>query len=167
MNCKKCGREISENDTYCPGCGAKQVMTYREVFDRRGLSEKDFIGNINKWFQWHPKAANIKCTYHLKDSYGLFVNKYKLQQFVIEYELFENDNENQYGLVKMEKYALVKKSLEKCVAEWQSTHPQVQVVNWQGGTNSRGSSGSLLLGGLGASNRMTAFIFFKFPRKQG
>ena len=109
MNCIKCGREIGDKDSFCPGCGAKQVVTYKEVFVRNGISEKDFIANINKWFQWHPKAANITCKFGMDTAIGLLANKYELNQFVIEYELFEKDNENQYGLVKEENTALIKK----------------------------------------------------------
>ena len=43
-------------------------------------------------------------------------------------------------------------------------HPNVKIVNWQGGTHQRGQVGSLALGGIGAVNRMNAYIFFKFSR---
>ena len=95
MFCKKCGREIGENDSYCPGCGEKQVTTYKEVFVRNGLSEQDFIANINKWFQWHTKVANVTCHFYMDTAVGLLANKYELNQFEIEYELFKGDNENQ------------------------------------------------------------------------
>lgn len=166
MFCKKCGREIGDNDAFCPGCGTKQAATYKEVFVRNGLKEEDFIANINKWFQWHPKAANITCSFGFDTAVGMFVNKYKLNQFVIEYELFEHENDNQYGLVKEDKVALIQKDLKELVGEWQLSHPQVKIVNWQGGTHSRGEAGSFLMNGLGASNRMTAYIFFKFPRNK-
>lgn len=165
MYCKKCGKEIGENAAFCPACGAKQATTYQEVFVRGGLSEQDFIANINKWFQWHPKAANITCKFGMDTAVGLLANKYELNQFVIEYELFEQDNVNQYGLVKEETIALMKKSTKEFVGEWQQSHPNVKIVNWEGGTHSRGHTASHLLGGLGARNRLNVYILFKFPRK--
>ena len=166
MFCKKCGKEIGEKVTFCPDCGTKQVTTYQEVFVRNGLSEKDFIDNINKWFQWHPKAANISCTFDMDTSIGLLANKYALNRFVIEYELFENNNENQYGLVKEETLALHKTKAKDFVNEWKQAHPNVKVVDWEGGTHSRGQTASLLLNGLGARNRLNVYILFKFPRQK-
>ena len=166
MFCVKCGKEIQAGNAFCPNCGAKQATTYKEVFVRNGLSEKDFIGNINKWFQWHPKAANITCHFSMDTSIGLLANIYELNQFEIEYELFESDNENQYGLVKEESLALTKKNIKEFVNEWKLSHPNVRVVDWQGGTHSRGHTASHLLGGFGARNRLNVYIFFKFPRKK-
>ena len=167
MNCKKCGRELTQNDTFCPGCGEKQVTTYKEVFVRNGISEQDFINNINRWFQLHPKAANITCKFGMDTAIGLLANKYELNQFVIEYELFEHNNENQYGLVKEETIALMKKSSKEFMGEWKQSHPNVKVVNWEGGTHSRGHLVSHMIGGFGARNRMNVYILFKFPRSKG
>lgn len=164
MFCKQCGREMNDGDTFCPSCGTKQVMVYKEVFVRNGLSEADFIANINKWFQWHPNVANVKCKFGLDSSLGLMANKYVLNQFVIEYELFKNENTMQYGLVKEENTALMKKDINGFIGDWQAMHPNAKIVNWQGGTHQRGQAGSLIFGGIGAVNRMNAYIFFKFPR---
>ncbi len=164
MFCKKCGKELNNDDRFCSGCGAKQVTTYKEVFVRNGLTEKEFIANINKWFQWHPKAANIKATFNSETAIGLIANKDELNSFVIEYELYENNNENQYGLVKEEKIDLVNIKSRDYVEKWKQEHPQVKVVNWSGTTHQRGSTTSLLLGGFGATNRMNVYILFKFPR---
>ncbi len=166
MYCMKCGKEILDNDAFCSGCGAKQTPTYKEVFDRNGLSEKDFIENINKWFQWHPRIANVKCYFDMDTAIGLLANKYELNRFVIEYELFENDNKNQYGLVKEESMALMKKNAKEYIEEWKASHPNVTIVKWEGGTHSRGQTASHLLGGFGARNRLNLYIFFKFPRQK-
>ena len=166
MNCIKCGKEIGANNSFCPECGAKQTPTYKEVFVRNGISEKDFIANINKWFQWHPKAANITCKFGMDTAIGLLANKYELNQFVIEYELFEHDNENQYGLVKEESIALMKKSSKEFMGEWKQSHPNVKVVDWEGGTHARGYTISHLMGGFGARNRLNIYILFKFPRNK-
>lgn len=165
MRCVKCGEEIAEGSAFCCICGAKQTATCREVFTRNGLSEADFIDNINKWFQWHPKAANIKCQFVLGTALGALANRYVLNQFIIDYELYEQNNANQYGLVKEQKMALVKGSVESYMAEWKAERPQCTVQNWSGGIHSRGTIASHVLGGLGACNQMTVFILYKFPRK--
>ena len=164
MLCIHCGREIGDGDTFCPGCGKKQVVTYQEVFVRNGLSEKDFIDNINKWFQYHPQAANVTCTFGLDTSIGLLANKYVMNQFVIRYELLQGTNANQYGLVKEEKFGFAKTDTAAFVGDWQNARPGVKVVNWKGGTHSRGYTASHLMGGLGACNQLNAYILFKFPR---
>ena len=166
MFCTKCGKEIENDALFCSSCGAKQANTYKEVFVRNGLSEQDFIANINKWFQWHPNAANIKCKFGIDSSFGMLANKYVLNQFVIEYELYENNNTMQYGLVKEENTAMMKKDTKDFIGAWQQAHPNTTIVNWQGGTHQRGHMGALALGGIGAVNRMNAYIFFKYPRQQ-
>ena len=166
MICKKCGKEIADNSTFCSECGAKQVDIYKEVFVRKGTDEKEFLANINKWFQTHPKAANIKCSLEMDASVGLMANKYTLNQVVLEYELFATDNTNQYAIVKEESYALAKMSTKDYVGKWTEQHPNCKVVTWKGGVHTRGSTGSHLLGGFGATNRMNVYIFFKFPRKK-
>ena len=164
MTCKKCGKEIGDSAAFCPNCGAKQAATYKEVFNRNGIPEKDFIANINRWFQWHPKAANISCSFDMDTTIGLLANKYALNRFVIEYELFENDNEFIYGLVKEDNTALIHKDTKQYVAQWQQANPNLKVVTWQGGTHSRGQTASLVLGGIGASNRLNVYILFKYSR---
>ena len=164
MFCSNCGKEVKDGDAFCPGCGKKQVKTYKEVFVRNGLAEKDFIDNINKWFQYHPKAANIKCKFGLDTAIGMFANKYVLNQFVIEYELYENENTMQYGLTREENTTFVKKDINGFIGDWQVSHPNAKIVNWQGGTHQRGQTSSLMLGGVGAVNRMNVYILFKFPR---
>lgn len=164
MFCLKCGQEIADKSAFCPLCGAKQVYRYKEVFVRNGISEQDFIANINKWFQLHPKVANVSCKFGTDTALGLLANKYELNQFVVEYELFEQNNSNQYGLVKEESIALMKHDVREAVGQWQQTHPNTKIVNWTGGVHSRGHVGSHLLGGIGARNRTSLYILFKFPR---
>ena len=164
MLCVHCGREIGDGNAFCPHCGKKQVVTYQEVFVRNGLSEKDFIDNINKWFCYHPRVANVSCTFGLDTTVGLLANKYVMNQCVIRYELLDRDNANQYGLVKEEKFGLSKTETAAFVGDWQRARPNVKVVNWKGGTHARGYTVSHLMGGLGASNQLNVYILFKFPR---
>ncbi len=165
MYCAKCGHQVNENDTFCPACGAKQVTTYTMCFTRNGLSEQAFIANINQWLYENPRIANVSCHFETDTSFGFMANQYKLNQFVIEYELFEHDNQNQYFLAKEENMALYHKNVRAYMEKWKQEHPQITVVNWSGGVHSRGSTGSLLLGGIGARNRMNVYIFMKYPRQ--
>ena len=137
------------------------------MFERGGLSEKDFIDHINCWFQGHPKAANIHGRFEMDSSIGLLANKYSLNKFTIEYELFSGDNNYQYALVKEDVTNLSHHKTRDFVEQWKAQRPQVKVINWEGGTHSRGHTSSFLLGGLGAANRMNVYILFKFLRKQG
>ena len=164
--CIKCGREFSEPTSFCPDCGAKQVKIYTEVFERNGLSEADFLNNINRWFQYHTKAANMKCYFDMETSLGLLANKYELNTFTVKYELFSGDNTNQYALVKEDVTNLTHQKARDFVEQWKAQRPQVTVLNWEGGTHSRGHIGSSFFGGIGAANRMNVYIFYKFPRKQ-
>lgn len=164
--CIKCGRALEAGSSFCSGCGSKQTPVYKEVFERNGMAEADFLNNINRWFQWHTKAANIKCSFEMDTSVGLLANKYELNRFTIEYELFSGDNKNQYALVKEDVTNLTHQKTRDYVEQWKAQRPQVTVLNWEGGTHSRGHIGSSFLGGLGAANRMNVYIFYKFPRKQ-
>ncbi len=166
MTCKKCGKEINEGSAFCPLCGAKQVDIYTKVFKRGGMSENDFINSINTWFQQNPKVANVKGKFDTDTSIGLLANKYQLNSFTVEYELFNNDNLNQYALVKEECYNVVSKKTKDYVEDWKKSHPNFKVVNWQGGTHSRGQTGAFLIGGFGAANRLNVYILYKFARKE-
>ena len=164
MQCLKCKKEIFDSSTFCPICGAKQTPVYKELFVRNALTEEEFIDNINKWFQWHPNVANVKVTFDKDTSIGLLVNKYKLEMVTLEYELLNGNNKYEYGIVKEEKFALMQTSVKEYIEKWKSERPGVKVVNWTGGVHSRGQTGSLMLKGIGARNRMTAYIVYKFPR---
>lgn len=165
MRCVKCGEEIADRSAFCCICGTKQSTTHREIFVRNGLPETDFINNINKWFQWHPKAANIKCQFITETVLGALANQYELNKFIIDYELYQENNAYQYGLVKEQDIALEKKSVQAHITEWKIEHTQCTVQNWSGAIHSRGALVSHALGGLGACNQMTVFILYKFPRK--
>lgn len=166
MFCKKCGREISGNDPFCPGCGAKQVTTYQEIFDRNGMSEKAFIQQINEWFRNNPMAGNFSCEFDLDTSIGLLVNKYKMNRFILHYEMLPSENRNHYVLVKEENLTMVVQNSKEYMQRWKQEHPEVTVVNWSGGTHSRGQTSSLILGGFGAVNKLNMYILYKYPRNK-
>lgn len=165
MFCKNCGKELNQGSIFCSACGVKQTNIYTKVFTRNGLSEKDFINSINAWLAANPKIANVKCKFESDTSFGLLANKNQLNSFSVEYELYENNNLNQYALVKEECYNIMTKKVKDYVEEWKISHPNLKLVNWQGGTHSRGKAGNVLIGGLGAANRLNVYIFYKFARK--
>lgn len=167
MFCTNCGNKIDDGAKFCPECGKKLVVTYKQVFERKGQNEETFIASINQWFKDNPKAANMKCKFEMDTAIGLMVNKYQMDKFTVEYELFTSENLNQYAIVKEEKMGLTKTTAKDYMAQWKESNPNWKVVTWEGGTHSRGSTTSHLLGGFGATNRMTVYIVYKFPRKEG
>ena len=162
--CTKCGNELNDNDTVCSKCNTEQSNRHIEVFKRNGLSEKDFIDNINRWFEHHPNVAKVTCTFDANTTIGLATNHYVLNEFTIEYELFKNRNTNQYALVKEEKFGMVQKSVKDFVGQWKEEHPNATVVNYKGSTHTRGHVGSFLLKGLGGVNRTEAYILYRYKR---
>ena len=165
MTCIKCGKEIVDNCTFCPICGEKQVKKYRKRFERKGVSEADFINEINAWLCANPRVANLQCKWNCRTGFGILTNKHVLETFDVEYELFERANTNRYCLVKEERFSWYAKKSKTCVENFKKNHPQATVVDWVGGTHSRGKIGCVLLGGIGAINRMNAYIFYKSPVK--
>ncbi|MBQ4037021.1 MAG: zinc ribbon domain-containing protein [Clostridia bacterium] len=165
--CIYCKQELPEGSAFCPSCGKKQVIAYKQTFQRDGMSEKEFIEKINLWFQSYPQVANVKASFELKLRFGLLVNKYKLNSVTIEYEQFSGQNENQYAVEKLSRLALVKLSLDHLLARWQKSNPGATVVSRNGGVNQRGQIGSLLLFGIGAFNRSQLYLLYKFNRKKG
>ena len=165
--CISCGAEIPQNSAFCPRCGTKQVRVYTQTFRRENMSEDDFINQINYWFAQYPHVANVKGKFLVRSGIGVMVNKYVLDAFAIEYELLSGTNENQYGVVKLQTTGLVKTSTDALLAQWRQANPNAVILARDGGVNQRGSSGSLLLGGVGAVNKTQLYVFFKFKRNQG
>ena len=165
--CISCGAEIPQNSTFCPRCGTKQVRVYTQTFRRENMSEDDFINQINYWFAQYPHVANVKGKFLVRSGIGVMVNKYVLDAFAIEYELLSGTNKNQYGVVKLQTTGLVKTSTDTLLAQWRQANPNAVILARDGGVNQRGSTGSLLLGGVGAVNKTQLYLFFKFDRNQG
>ena len=165
MNCKKCGKEIEPGSGFCPSCSTKQAARYSHSFIRKGMSEKEFIAQINAWFEENPRVANVSGKFTTRLGFGILANTYKLKSLDIEYELFSSNNKNIYGVHKIKRFNVYKMNLEKLIEGWKNEVSGRSVVTWKGGTNSRGQTGSLLLGGIGARNRMTAFVLYKQPAK--
>ncbi|MDE5604753.1 MAG: hypothetical protein K2I73_04125 [Eubacterium sp.] len=162
--CMYCGKDISSDSEFCSFCGKKQVEEYVKVFNRYNMNNAEFIASINSWLASNPKIANVKCEFNTRTGYGLLANKYLLDSVALKYELFKNNNENQYGIVELKKFGLYQKSSDALLSEWQAYNPNAVVLKRSGGRHSRGKVGHELFWGIGAKNNTQLFVFFKFKR---
>lgn len=165
--CMYCSHTIPDGATFCPDCGKKQTLRYQQTFYREKMSEDEFIARINQWFAAYPRVANVKGEFLLKSTGGMMANKYLLDAFAIEYELLEGNNTNQYGVVSLRKFGLVRTDTDVLVAQWKTANPGATIVKRSGGVHQRGNAGQLMLGGFGASNNTQCYLFFKFDCKTG
>ena len=165
--CIHCHAEIADGSKFCSACGKKQAVRYRQVFDRGNMKEEEFLAKINAWFAQYPHVANVTGEFLLTHGTGLLVNKYVLQALAIEYEVFSGENENQYGVVALKRFGLIRTETDELLAEWLKANPGATVVHRQGGGNQRGNTGSLAFGGFGANNNTQLYVLFKFDRKRG
>lgn len=165
--CLFCQAELPENAAFCPACGKKQVVRYTQTFRRGSMKEEDFIAQINAWFAQYPQVANVKGEFLLGHGVGLLVNKYTLDALSIEYEVFSGQNTNQYAVVQLSEFGFTHKETADLLAKWKAANPAATVIRTAGGVNQRGSTGSLMMGGLGAKNKAQLYVLFKFDRKQG
>lgn len=165
--CMYCGAQIPDASPFCSQCGKKQVKVYTQTFTRGKMSEDDFIAQINQWFATYPNVANVKGKFMLNHSYGLAVNKYVLDAFAIEYELFKGNNENQYAVTKLQNVGMVKTTTDTLLSRWKEANPGAIVLSRDGGINQRGTTSSLALGGFGATNKTQLYVFFKYKRSTG
>lgn len=165
--CLYCNAEIPEGSAFCTACGKKQVEKYKKVFTKGSMTEDEMIDQINQWFANNPRVANVSASISLKSGFGLLTNKYILDTVSVEYELFKDNNLNQYAMLNLNKFGLVGTTTDKMLEDWKKKNPGAKVVARNGGRNARGQTGSLMLGGLGASNRTQLYIIFKYNRKTG
>lgn len=164
--CMYCGKDISSDSEFCNHCGKKQVEEYVKVFNRYNMNNDEFIASINSWLASNPKIANVKCEFNMRTGYGFLVNKYLLDSVALKYELFKNNNENQYAIVELKKFGFYQKSSDALLEEWKANNPNAIVLKRSGGKHSRGKEGHELFLGIGAKNNTQLFIFFKFKRNQ-
>lgn len=165
--CMFCSTELTDGAVFCHACGKKQVKIYQQTFQRGNMNEETFIANVNQWFATYPRVANVKAQIHLRSAGGLMVNKYKLEAVSIEYELLNGNNINQYALVSLSKFGLTCTNTDTLVNQWRAQNPGATVIARNGGVHQRGQSGSLALGGFGASNNTQVYLLFKYNRQYG
>lgn len=163
--CMYCGKEILPENKFCSHCGKKQTEEYVKIFNRDNMDNSEFIASINSWLANNPKIANVKCEFNKRTGYGILVNEFFLDSVALKYELFENDNENQYAIVEIKNFGYYRKSTDSLLAEWQEHNPDAVILKRSGGTHSRGQEGYELDSGIGADNNTQLFVFFKFKRK--
>ena len=162
-----CSAELPQNSTFCPKCGKKQVKRYTQTFQRGKMSEDEFVNQINQWFAGNPKVANVKGKFLIRHAGGMMVNKYVLDAFAIEFEVFTGTNDNQYAVTNLSTTGLAKTTTDALLYKWQQNNPGAKVLTRDGGINQRGRTGSLALGGIGAVNKTQLYVFFKFNRASG
>lgn len=165
--CMHCGAEIADGSKFCNSCGKKQTMRYNQTFRRENLSEEEFIERINAWFAQYSQVANVQAEMQLGHGVGMLVNKYVLNAVSIEYEVFKGENTNQYAMVQLSKFGLTRTDTDRLLEQWKQANPGATIVRTAGGVHQRGDTGSLMLGGVGASNKTQLYVLFKFDRKRG
>lgn len=162
--CYKCGTSLPEGCVFCPECGTKQVKVYTQIFNRENEKEDLFIDSINTWLMNNPNLFNAQCDFKTRSGYGMLVNRYFLDAVAIRYELSEKTNENQYALLSLEHFGLIKKSTDQLLEEWIKVNPNTTIVNKIGGVHTRGNAGSNLVNDIGSSNKTQLYLFMKFNR---
>ena len=162
--CMYCGKEIAVGSEYCNHCGKKQTQEYVKIFNKQNMNNDEFIVLINKWLADNPRIANVSCEFNTRTGWGWFVNKYVLDSVAFKYELFRNNNENQYALIELSKFGFYHKPTKKLLDEWKAKNPQVTILKTSGGSHSRGQENHDLFWGIGANNNTQLFVFFKFKR---
>lgn len=163
--CIYCGKEITPGSEYCSHCGKKQVKTYTKIFNRKNMSNEEFINMINTRLASNDRVANVECEMMTNTGYGLVVNKYFLDSVALKFEVFENPNKNQYALTSVSKFGFKHTSTTDIINEWKLHNPTAKIIKTVGGTTMRGDQGAELFNGIGASNNAQLFVFFKVPRK--
>ncbi len=162
--CIHCGKSIEADASFCSCCGKKQVKQYRQSFWRDGANEDDFIEKLNEWFASYPAVSNVKCTFELRSGIGIMVNKSVLEAVHIEYELLNGINLYQYAIVQLSHFGLYKKRSSSILEDWKANNPGAIVIATDGATHQRGQTSSLMLGGIGATNKTQLYVMFKFNR---
>ena len=165
--CVHCGKVMNDNDLFCAACGKRQEERRQGYFNREGLSEEELINKVNTWFAQNPYIGNVSGKFFLREGLGFLVNKYVLECFAVEYEFLFGENVYQYRIAEIGGFALYKKDVASLLADWKSRNPGAIVVNYNGGVHQRGSSSSLLFGGIGAHNKTQLYVLYKFNRKLG
>ncbi len=131
-----------------------------KTFYAEGKNQEEFFKVINAWFSAN-RNIKVRKLYTARDtSVGLFVNKSNLSNITLIYDQ-DNSLNNLYGIDYLEKFSLMKISMDSMVESWKKSNPDRAAVTWTYSHNVRGQTGSLLLGGLGGSNRNQLWIIFK------
>ena len=138
-----------------------------KVFDRQRFSrEDDLIQAINVWLAGNPQIGNITCEIDIGHRLGFLVNKYSLSSVTLRYDILDNMNTYQYAIVLLENFGLYRKNPKTMLADWQTANPNTTVLYKHMGSNMRGRAGAFYPGGIGATNLVQLYVFFKFPVKR-
>ncbi len=167
--CIHCGAELPDGSTFCNRCGKKQTKRYVKEFVRQGMNTEQFVDSINTWLESDTRIANVKCNFTINGGRGFPISKFNLDVVTLEYELFENENNNVYHIAELSEYILfssVKGKMGKeIVREWEQEHSDTVVVSYQSGSHTYGQQ-NLVGGDLGKSKQLQVFILYKQARNQ-
>ncbi len=130
------------------------------TFSAKGTSQEQLFAQINGWFAANQNITVSRIYTDTKTSFGLLVNKSQLANVTIIYEP-NNKVNTLYGFDYVEKFSLMKISMEKMKARWIEKNPHLQYVCCSYSHNARGQAGNLVLGGIGAKNRNQIWIVYK------
>ena len=173
MKCGFCGKENEDSARFCSHCGKPlsrtDVKLYTQTFDRGDMKEDVFIDKINQWFADYPQAGVVSGEFEIGSRLGWTVNGLRLNALTIQFERRGEDNPEQYAVIRLQNYGLVRRPGEVLLNEWLSHNPEVTVISCTGATNQRwqGSYANLSVdsSGLGATNLTEVYVLFKFPRQ--
>lgn len=127
---------------------------------RGKLKEDQFVNNISIWLSRHPNIRISKMYTDENTSIGIIVNKSVLSTVTFIYEEDDSIN-NSYGFDILEKFSLMKIGIQAMKDKWHALHPDCEIVTCNYIHNARGQTGSLMLNGVGASNRNQLRVVYK------
>ena len=137
----------------------------RMVFSR-GFSESEekIMYEINRWLHMNSYFGNMVCEIDVDCALGFFVNRFRLKELLLKYDVLSEINPYIYHFVRLDECDLFRVEPKELLEKWKACNPGAVIIKAQSTTNMRGGSLSVLVGGLGAVNRAQVFIFFKTPR---
>ena len=193
MYCMNCGTALPDDARFCTNCGTpQQPMSapahgadprrdfragvrqpavkltpvggpYQIRFDNRN-GEKALIEQINLWLADNPTFGNFGCRFSTGSRIGMLTNHTTLTDVTLDYSEMNGTNPYVYRLEHVVWFGLYAKPAKQVLEDWKQQHPNAVVLNANGSTHSRGDSGSLAFGGIGASNETAVYVFYKEPR---
>ena len=164
--CANCKTPVGESDRFCKSCGTTMVQRKKKTFSSGYGGDNEFAAKINQWLWENRQIGNISCKFYYDNSFGFFVNKYHLNNVVLEYEEMQSDNENVYAIdIVSSTRIIVSGDTDEMLGKWKIQHPDAVVINVSGGTHTRGDPLGAAIGfGLNNVSRSQLYIFYKMKR---
>ena len=135
----------------------------RRTFYNAG-SEEALLLQVNDWLHTNPGAFNITCKTRTGIELGALTLRHVIREVSLEYTRAPGSNQNVYSFERTVWFGLYHKKSATLLQQWRTEHPGAYIVSASTAYAARGTSSQLLFGGIGASNRITQYIFYKKPR---